>query len=152
MQQNPQADPLTTLSTFIGALSQKLDEANTRIQELEETIQKMRVWAVKVQKRLPPPKKTRIPPANTITTADIARAYKIINTKTGRNYQADSNYGKMCRHLMQKHGVDTVCQVLAYACRQNGERGSEEWSRPSTLFRASNFARWLDEVVSANGQ
>lgn len=152
MQQNPQADPITTLTAFVGALGQKLEEANARIQDLEETIQKMRGWATKVQKRLPSPKKTRTPPANRITAADISRAYQIINTKTGRNYQTDSNYGKMCRHLMQRHGVDTVCQVLAYACRQNGEKGSEEWSRPSTLFRASNFARWLDEVVSANGQ
>ena len=81
----------------------------------------------------------------------VDRAYKIINGRTGRNYQPSSEYGTKCRQLMARHGVDKVCQVLAYACRKNAEKGSDEWSRPATLFRPANFARWCDEMEADNG-
>jgi len=143
-----QADPLTTLSAMVGVLTQRLADRDKQLTDLEETIERMREWAVHVNARLPKPKKKRTAPTNTVHASDVERAYKIINKNSGRNYQPDSSYGKECRSLMSKHGPDVVCQVLAYACGKNSETGDNKWSRPSTLFRASNFRRNHDDMVS----
>ena len=137
--------PDTALALLLGKQAQQIEEQQQEISRLKETIEKMRDWARSVEERLPK-KKKRTAPAVQIPQQAIDRAYHIINKATGRNYQSDSVYGKACRNLMAKHGVDKVCQVLAFACRSNGERNAIEWSKPSTLFRSSNFARHLDEM------
>ena len=139
--------PDAALGLLLGKQAQQIQEQQQEITTLKETIEKMRDWARSVEERLPKKRKYTAP-ETTIKAEEVERAYRIIRNATGRNYQADSVYGKQCRNLMAKHGVDRVCQVMAYACRRNGEKGSQEWSKPSTLFRPANFARWLDEMVA----
>ena len=137
-----------------AALALLVGQQQKRIEELEATIEKMRTWATEVNRwrreevdeRLPKPRKQRVKPETKISSGEVERAYRIINKATGRNYQRDSVYGRDCRKLMAAHGVDRVCQVVAFAVRENAKKNADEWSRPATLFRTKNFARWLDEM------
>lgn len=74
-----------------------------------------------------------------------------LNKKAERNYQpVDTNLELIIALLRKGTTVDQVYGVIAARVRKwKGDPKMEEFLRPSTLFRASNFQQYLGELPAS---
>ena len=71
-----------------------------------------------------------------------------LNEKAGKNYRLVDTHLKQIRRIL-KSGVtaDEMRQVIVRQCRKwKGDDTMDQYLRPSTLFRESNFENYLGDL------
>lgn len=83
------------------------------------------------------------------TYRDLAvQVLAFLNSKTGRNYRpVDANLLLIAARLKSGVTVEQIHQVIARQClKWRGDAKMDQYLRPATLFRASNFEQYLGEL------
>lgn len=83
---------------------------------------------------------------------DAARVLDFLNKKTGRHFRAGkATTGIIERRMADGATVGECKAVIMHRLRAwSGDDKTRDWLRPSTLFRASNFANYLGDVPPAD--
>ena len=69
-----------------------------------------------------------------------------LNEMTGKNYRHVESNIKMVSSRIKEYSHEEVAKVVAHRCKKWKGTKMEEYLRPMTLFRASNFANYIGEV------
>ncbi len=82
----------------------------------------------------------------TEASADIEAVLSHLNSKTSRNFRAASSHGSLILTRLETHSVDDMKAVIDNKCNEWMGTDGQKYLRPDTLFRKSNFSRYLEEI------
>ena len=78
---------------------------------------------------------------------EAREALAYLNTLTGKNFQPVPSTLEMCQARINEYSLKEVKGVILDRCnRWKNDEKMAEYLRPSTLFRASNFANYFGEL------
>lgn len=83
------------------------------------------------------------------TNSKIDEVITYLNEKSGKNFRTSTKTYRetIGARLKEDYTVDQMKEVIEYKCKEwLGDSKTEKWVNPDTLFRPSNFDKYLNQV------